>query len=522
MNEARILDDLAAELSDLMLVSRAEELPMRSTPLISVCVGELASANEPLDASAVQSMLNSCISAIEDKGDRDALTALFLGGDERWTSLATRGERAAKSLGISYDGLRRRGSDGQRRLDHLVRTLARSIEREVGLELALYGTGPPPGIDAAAVATSSAARLFLSYARADDEHERGLVSAVRDALVSEFRFQTGQLLEVFKDVDDIALGENWRRRLDAELGRTSMLLVFLTPSYLASEMCRSELRQFLERETELGRDDLILTVYYADIGTAPRSDELAARLLDRQFADWRQLRFESIESVATRRAIAGLAEGVLAAVQRTTTAREDEVTTPEIEDGTKGLVELLAQVELALPRYARNLRLLASEHQELGEEVTAVTERMARMQRANQGSAARLVATRKLSTVLEPFATRMETIASQIRADLEDASEGMTALTDALVTSDEADIESAADSMTGVLSRTVNDSLEATDKFAQLTSTYSELSSLSSTLRPVLGRLAKVGDVLSESTDRFASWLELVDDALEKRRSPQG
>jgi hypothetical protein len=70
--------------------------------------------------------------------------------------------------------------------------------------------------------------------------------------------------------------------------------------------------RFLGRERELGRSDLILPVYYIsarelDDLAVRESDELAGVLASRQFADWRELRFEPLTSPLVRREVALLA-----------------------------------------------------------------------------------------------------------------------------------------------------------------------------------------------------------------------
>jgi parallel beta-helix repeat protein len=70
--------------------------------------------------------------------------------------------------------------------------------------------------------------------------------------------------------------------------------------------------RFLGRERELGRSDLILPVYYIsarelDDLAVRESDELAGMLAARQFADWRELRFEPLTSPLVRKAVAHLA-----------------------------------------------------------------------------------------------------------------------------------------------------------------------------------------------------------------------
>ena len=63
---------------------------------------------------------------------------------------------------------------------------------------------------------------------------------------------------------------------------------------------------------QLGRSDLILPVYYIsaremDDPAARDADELAQALAARQYADWRELRFEPFTSPLVRKAIAQLA-----------------------------------------------------------------------------------------------------------------------------------------------------------------------------------------------------------------------
>jgi glucokinase len=92
----------------------------------------------------------------------------------------------------------------------------------------------------------------------------------------------------------------------------------LTPYYFRSRACREELARFLDREAELGRNDLILPVYFIKASVLENpderaSDELALTLGDRQFEDLRHLRFVSFNSPTARREIARLAERMLSA-----------------------------------------------------------------------------------------------------------------------------------------------------------------------------------------------------------------
>lgn len=115
---------------------------------------------------------------------------------------------------------------------------------------------------------------FLSYVRADDQHEGGLISQFRERLSAEVRMQIGQDFPIFQDRSDIAWGQNWRTRIDETLDTVTLLIPVMTPGFFASTPCREEVARFLERERQLGRSDLILPVYYVG---APQLDDSALR-----------------------------------------------------------------------------------------------------------------------------------------------------------------------------------------------------------------------------------------------------
>jgi TIR domain len=153
---------------------------------------------------------------------------------------------------------------------------------------------------------------FMSYARFDDQHDDGQLTAFRERLSAEVRVQTGDEFLIFQDRVDIAWGQNWQQRIGQALDTVTSLLVIITPGFFRSPHCRAEAEQFLDRERRLGRDDLILPVYYVstlEIEDPGRrdADPLAVTLAARQYADWRELRFEPVTSPVARRTIAQLA-----------------------------------------------------------------------------------------------------------------------------------------------------------------------------------------------------------------------
>ena len=152
----------------------------------------------------------------------------------------------------------------------------------------------------------------MSYARFDDAHDDGELTEFRKRLAAEVRVQTGREFVIFQDRADVAWGQNWQQRIDEALDVATLLLVIITPGFFSSAACRAELARFLERERALGRSDLILPLYYISVTemddpAARESDELARVLASRQYADWRELRFEPLTAPKARMAIARLA-----------------------------------------------------------------------------------------------------------------------------------------------------------------------------------------------------------------------
>lgn len=161
---------------------------------------------------------------------------------------------------------------------------------------------------------------FLSYARFDDAHAGGRVVDLARQLANEVRAQTGRPFPLFVDRKDIAWGESWRRRIEGALDASTFLIPVVTPSFFTSKGCRGELWRFLQREQELGRDDLVLPIYFVDAphlnepGRRDR-DALAVALAGRQWADFRKLRFEKPGSARIGRALEKLATRLRDAIE---------------------------------------------------------------------------------------------------------------------------------------------------------------------------------------------------------------
>jgi hypothetical protein len=151
---------------------------------------------------------------------------------------------------------------------------------------------------------------FFSYARLNDEHDRGKLTSLRKLLQSEVWVQTGKLYPIFQDQEHIEWGQNWKNRIMRVLDSSSLLIAIITPSYLVSQSCRFEFEYFLKQESLRGKK-LILPILYVDTpGLENTMDEIAVEISRHQWADWRDLRFSSLTSAKTTRNLELLAKQV--------------------------------------------------------------------------------------------------------------------------------------------------------------------------------------------------------------------
>src|SRR5829696_1203460 len=103
---------------------------------------------------------------------------------------------------------------------------------------------------------------FMSYAHRDNWD--GRLTRLRERLSREVSILRGEDFEIFQDSDDILVGENWRERIETSLDEAMFFIAIVTPSFFSSPYCRAELERFMTRERRLGRNDLILPVYYVE------------------------------------------------------------------------------------------------------------------------------------------------------------------------------------------------------------------------------------------------------------------
>jgi hypothetical protein len=174
---------------------------------------------------------------------------------------------------------------------------------------------------------------FMSYTRFDDEYMGVAPTRLRDDLSRTVRFLSGREISIFQDVEGVKLGQNIQQRITASLNETLLLIPILTPSYFKSAWCRDELCSFLDRERQLGRNDLIISIYYQDVPALTEAlkhptihesihDPLIREIVPRMVSDWRPLQGLEWTAPAVQKELVRIAQRIITVVDDQQTSSE--------------------------------------------------------------------------------------------------------------------------------------------------------------------------------------------------------
>ncbi|MXZ97317.1 MAG: TIR domain-containing protein [Acidimicrobiaceae bacterium] len=356
---------------------------------------------------------------------------------------------------------------------------------------------------------------FLSYVRDDDTTDRGRITELRKRLEAEVKMQTGSSYPIFQDRDDIFVGQRWDSRIQRSIDDTSLLIAIITPSYVRSEACRQEIELFRLRERRLNRDDLVIPILYVDTPALnDPEDEVAQDLASRQYFDGRDLRFEELDSNNARRDLARLAGQVVKAIERSRHSDVGSIVPDDVPvDDSPGFLELLAQAEEAFPLLNDTLESLAATQRQVADITTVATEEINAARGSGRPSSATLAATQRFGRRLEVPTSEMESLVVDYLDQLAHVDGGIEVLVEQIPNLSPDEIQEAYRLQESLNS--LDDSVA--EAFTSLEGYRQALGSahrLSSSLRPVLGRLSGATRKILDSRPVYSSWNRDIADAL--------
>ena len=128
-------------------------------------------------------------------------------------------------------------------------------------------------------------------------------------------------VQVFQDITAIPYGADWLDEINEALDQCSFFIPILTPTFLQSEPCCTEVLRFRAREIQLGRNNLIFPLHYINTADVdPRYEchdpEVLKLLRARNQVDFRDLRLRDKNGAGVALQIAALARSIRAALRR--------------------------------------------------------------------------------------------------------------------------------------------------------------------------------------------------------------
>jgi hypothetical protein len=355
---------------------------------------------------------------------------------------------------------------------------------------------------------------FWSYVHADDDADGGRIIQLAHDIVAQYEMLSNETVELFLDRDGIVWGADWERRIETSLATIAFFIPTLTPRYFASPSCRNELNSFARRATDLGVQELLLPILYMDVPGLeddPPSDDLLALVKRFQWVDWRELRFADRFSSEYRRAVASLAERLVAAnrTAEATGASDAAISHAESLDDEAGVIELLAGFEAALPRLTATTQAIGEAIREVGQVVQSTNEVVALDQGGANAFARRLQILRKLSIELADPSSRISTLGDDFAQQLHDVDLGIRAII--ARAPEEPENKSEFCSFFEVVRSMVTSSNNGLGALQGMVDSTAPLEKLSRDIRPPLRDMRRGLTLMVEGRDVMRPWVALMD-----------
>lgn len=277
---------------------------------------------------------------------------------------------------------------------------------------------------------------FWSYAHKDDDAEEGRITELARKLVREYELLTGDNINLFIDRDNLEWGNVWHEVINGQLSTVAFFVPVLTPMYFQSAECKRELETLLDRAKGSNQSGIVLPILYADFrGTVVEDSE--SELIENcnalQWVDWTGLRLDEPSSAAYRSAVSKMAQRLVAANKEleqvlneivligTGVADDDEYEEP-------GALELMAEMEEALPEMTDFLHKISHKAEQIGQIMTTTVENnQAKLQKSFAG---KLAVARLLAVELEESSTELLDLTAKYSNALRTVDGGMQALID--------------------------------------------------------------------------------------------
>lgn len=380
------------------------------------------------------------------------------------------------------------------------------------------------------------AKGFWSYARTDDDRERGRIVRLASLIRDEFQTLTGASIEIFVDRDDVRWGQNFRDRIDDSLRQTTFFIPVLTSTFFLRDECRREMREFVATARTLGQEELLLSIRYSPISdlTEDSTDELKAIAAKMQYEPWEDLRLVDEDSAAYRRGVnrlAGRLVELTTELQNRPVVSVGDAMSPASRDplsldspgptssdeatedlDSPGYFEHMAEFGPATSEWMNAIGGFPDSLQEFNRLMSAAGTKMSTTESKPNPFAARIVILRSLAKDLDGPVAKIESLSKEYASGLLRLDPIIQAVLTALpLTNDPDEIRSATASVRGLI-LAARAAMEGVSGAASAAKRYE---GMSRDLRPLLRRFQVAMRNVLDGQATLEAWLPLIEKAEE-------
>lgn len=359
--------------------------------------------------------------------------------------------------------------------------------------------------------------VFLSYARIDEKSSYGRILKLANDVANSYQSITGKTVGVFKDVESIKPGDDWRDRIRLGLSDSSILLAVISPAYLRSAACREELSEFLAFLDANSSTRLIIPLLFAAsdrIANEFGQDDLWGRLEQLQWLDISQLRYSDEGTSSWMVIVDRIAERIDEVLDTPSTEdseNTEDVTEKAVPQISEGTLNKLAAIESNLPEMVSNVEKYGRLMEQLNEAVVAAAPEMQRADTFGK----KLGVSQRLANKLTPIADEMVKSADQLVKDLRE----MTYLANTAVEqvrSSSGDLpEEAIDGLKSIRDMATV-SIQAFSVIEEFTRSIEQVIGFSRELDRPLKKIQKASLNIASLRGTMSGWQEEVDSLRER------
>ncbi|GAA2220657.1 hypothetical protein GCM10009850_122520 [Nonomuraea monospora] len=353
--------------------------------------------------------------------------------------------------------------------------------------------------------------VFASYAQIDDAATYQRISRIVADIKTTLTSQTGSAVNVFKDTESIAAGENWRDRIRLGLSSSTILLAFVSLAYLKSAPCRQEFREFLGFLIANSETRLIIPLIYADfdrVDARSQEDDIWEEIKKLQVIKMAHMRATdpgSSEWLSTIQQISDRIEDVLVSVDADSTVEQSP--SNDKEEESDGFLELFTEIEEETPAIVADLNTYSELITLIGDTTANAAPEMTRAQTFGQ----KLAVTRRLADSLTPISNEAVEISHRILLGLNKWDSGVHKAVEVL---SRQQIDAGGENSTAFLDAIyglAEKGIDSIGKLDTLRDTFDTINGVSKQLNYPLTQIKASLLVFAEIRGIFESWKSAIE-----------